>query len=233
MEILKIVKEELQKTQGCDQIQTYNRAIEVNEYSCDLYKSAINRLNDQQIEFDVRCQTFEEYKERGYEETVERTKFDVIYFAHSIYYLDINESLSHCLENELNAYGSLFVMVNGVDLIYWVLDKQHSPNWHGKPDDSVGESYETVEKVVKFDEEGGWRPEVFNQEHSIDVTDVFDAESTEGNLLFDFLTHKKNFRDTADKQVVKETLALIKDLSTVRGKRNSGKLVEFLIFIKK
>ena len=124
MEILKIVKEELQKTQGCDQIKTYNRAIEVNdEYACDLYKSAINRLNDQQIEFDVRCQTFEEYKERGNEETVERTKFDVIYFTHSIYYLDINESLSHCLENELNANGSLFIMVNGVDLIYWVLDK--------------------------------------------------------------------------------------------------------------
>ena len=65
------------------------------------------------------------------------------------------------------------------------------------------------------------------------MTDVFDAESTEGNLLLDFLTHKKNFRDTADKQVVKETLALIKDLSTVRDKRNSGKLVKFLIFIKK
>jgi len=191
MEILKIVKEELQKTQGCDQIKIYNRAIEVNEYACDLYKSAVSRLNDQQIEFDVRCQTFEEYKERGNEETVERTKFDVIYFAHSIYYLDINESLSHCLENELNANGSLFIMVNGVDLIYWVLDKQHFPDWHGKSDDSVGESYESVEKVLKFVEEGGWSHEVFNQEHSIDVTDVFDAESTEGNLLLDFLTRKK------------------------------------------
>ena len=39
MEILKIAKEELQKTQGCDQIKIYNRAIEVNEYACELYKS--------------------------------------------------------------------------------------------------------------------------------------------------------------------------------------------------
>ena len=233
MEILKIAKEELQKTQGCDQIKIYNRAIEVNEYACELYKSAVNRLNDQQIVFDVRCQSFEEYKERGNEETVQRTKFDVIYFTQRIYYLDIDESLSHCLENELNANVSLFIMVNGVDLIYWVLDKQHFPDWHGKPDDSVGKSYETEEKILKFVEEGGWRHEVFNQEHSIDVTDVFDAESTEGNLFLDFLTHQMNFRATADKQVVKETLALIKDLSTVRDKRNFGKLVEFLIFIKK
>ena len=62
MEILKIMKEELQRTQGRDQIKIYNRAIEPNEYACDLYKSAVKRVNDPQIDFDVRCQTFQEYK---------------------------------------------------------------------------------------------------------------------------------------------------------------------------
>ena len=59
------------------------------------------------------------------------------------------------------------------------------------------------------------------------------AESTEGNLLLDFLTHVKNFRDTADEQVVKETLALIKDLSTVKDERYFGKKMESLILVYK
>ena len=99
MEILKVMKEELQRTQGRDQIKIYNRAIEPSEYACDLYKSAVKRVNDQQIDFDVRCQTFQEYKERGPEKPEECNKFDVIHFMHSIYYVDIEEALSHCIEN--------------------------------------------------------------------------------------------------------------------------------------
>ena len=158
---------------------------------------------------DVCCQGFEEYKERGAKEPEECTKFDVIHFTHSIYYLDIKESLSHCIENELNANGSLFVMVGRPNLICLVLDKQRFPDWYGKSDRSVPESYFAVKKILKFVGKGGWKHEVFSQEYPIDVTDVFDPESTEGNLLLDFLTRSKNFRGTADEQVVKETLALI------------------------
>ena len=137
------------------------------------------------------------------------------------------------IENELNANGSLFVMVGGPDLICLVLDKQRFPDWYGKSNGSVPESYNAVEKILKFVEEGGWKHEVFSHEYPIDVTDVFDPESTEGNLLLDFLTHSKNFRGTADEEVVTETLALIKDLSTIKDGRHFGKLTEYLIFIYK
>ena len=233
MEILKIMKEELQRAQGRDQIKIYNRAIEPNEYACDLYKSSVKRANDLQIDFDVRCQTFQEYKDQGAEKLEERTKFDVIHFIHSIYYVDIEEALSHCIENELHANGSLLFMVEGPDLICWVLDKQRFPDWYGKPGDSVPESFKTVEKLCKIVEEAGWRYDVYNQEYEIDVTEVFDAESTEGNLLLDFLTYSKNFRDTANEQVVKEKLALIKDHSTVKDERHFGKKMESLILIYK
>ena len=235
MEILKVMKEEVQRTRGCDQIKIYNRAIEPNEYACDFYKSAVKRVNDLQIDFDVRCQTFQEYmyKEQEPEKPEECNKFDVIHFMHSIYYVDFEEALSHCIENELHTNGSLLCMVEGPDLISWVLDKQRFPDWYGKPGDSVPESYKTVEKLFKFLGEAGWRYEVFKQEYPIDVTDVFDPESTEGNLLLDFLTHSKNFRDTADEQLVKETLALIKELSTIKDGRHFGKLTEYLIFIYK
>ena len=47
LEILKIVKGELQKNQGCHQMKIFNRAIELNKYPCDLYKAAIKNLNDE------------------------------------------------------------------------------------------------------------------------------------------------------------------------------------------
>ena len=81
--------------------------------------------------------------------------------------------------------------------------------------------------------EHGWKHEVYNNEYSIDVTDVFDEVSREGNLLLDFLTYSKNFRKTADKQLVKETLALMKDLSTVKDGKRLGEKKESLILIYK
>ena len=137
MEILKIIKEELQRTRGRDQIKIYNRAIEPNERACDLYKSSVKRANDLQIDFDVRYQTFQQYKKQGPENREERTKFDIFHLMHSIYFLDIEESLSHCIENELNANAS-----------FWVQYKEGLPDRYGKPDDS----FKTVEvkKIFKI-----------------------------------------------------------------------------------
>ena len=50
VEILRIVKDELQRSQGCHQMKIFNRAIEINKYPCDLYKDAIKSLNDQQAQ---------------------------------------------------------------------------------------------------------------------------------------------------------------------------------------
>ena len=76
--------------------------------------------------------------------------------------------------------------------------------------------------------------EVYNQEYSFDMTDVFYEESGDGKLLLDSLTHSTNFRDTEDQQFVKETLVLIKDLSTIKkdGSR-FGKNKDSLIVIYK
>ena len=102
--------------------------------------------------------------------------------------------------------------------------------------ETPGDSFKTaeVEKIFKIIVgEAGWRYDVHNLEYEIDVTDVFDTESTEGNLLLDVLTHIKNFRDTADEQVVEEKLALIKDLSTVKDERHFGNKTESFFIIYK
>ena len=231
LEILKIVKDELHKSQGSHQMKIFNRAIELNKYHCDLYKAAIKNLNDEQTVFDVRQQNFEDYIK---EFTMEEHRFDIIHFIHSIYYVDIETVLKHCIENELNDEGLLvFIVARPPDLICSVINKQRFPDWHGNSDKKNPESFETAETIFEIAERHGWKLEVYTQEYSIDVTEIFDPQSTEGNLLLDFITHTENFRGTADKKLVRETLALIEDLSTLKNGKRLGVKKESLIFIYK
>jgi len=232
LEILKIVKDELQRSQGWHQMKIFNRAIEINKYPCDLYKAAIKKLNDQQVDFDLRHQSFEEYAE-GF--TMEQPKFDLIHFIHSIYYVDIEVVLKHCIENELQDNGRLVFMVGSSreNLISSVLQKQRLPDWHGTPDEKNPESFETAEKMIEIAEKYGWKREVYTQEYPVDVTEIFDPQSAEGNLLLDFFTHTKNYRSTADKKLLQETLSLIDDLSTLKDGKRLGVKKESLISIYK
>ncbi|XP_068753642.1 histamine N-methyltransferase-like [Montipora capricornis] len=230
LEILKIVKEELQRSQDCHQMKIFNRAVEINKYPCDLYKAAIKNLNDQQTHFDLRHQSFEEY---AGEFTMGQPKFDVIHFIHSIFYVDIEAVLKHCIENELQDNGRLVFIVERPDLSFSVLEKQRFPDWHGTPDEKNPESFETAEKMIEIAEKYGWKHEDHRHEYFIDVTEIFDPQSTEGNLLLDFITHTENFRSTADKKLLQETLALIEDLSTLKDGKRLGVKGESLIFIYK
>ena len=90
-----------------------------------------------------------------------------------------------------------------------------------------------AEKLIRIASANGWKYEVYTHEYSIDVTEVFDPNSTEGNLLLDFLTYTVNFRETADKQLVEETLALIKDLTIVKDGKRLGEKKDFLVVIYK
>lgn len=226
LEILKIVKDELQRSQGCHQMKIFNRAIEINKYPCDLYKAAIKNFNDQQADFDLRNQSFEEYAE---ESTLEQLKFDVIHFIHSIYYVDIEAVLKHCIENELQDNGRLVFIVTRSSPMSSVLEKQ----WHGTSDEKNPGSFGIAEKMFEIAEKYGWKHEIYTHEYSIDVTEIFDPQSTEGNLLLDFITHTENYRGTADKKLLQETLALIEDLSTLKDGKRLGEKKESLIFIYK
>ena len=219
MEIMKIIEKQLQKSDQGRVMKIFNRAIEPNEYSCSLYKAAIENLpsplnDDLRREVEICQHTFQEYmyKESQQRQEARSVKFDMVHFIHSIYHVDIKQALMHCFEKELSEQGVLVCLIAGQDLIYWVTLRQNS-QWHGR--DKNSEKYETAEEIIKIAKNNGWKHEIYSQEYSIDVTDVFDEKSTEGNLLLDFLTHTVNFRETADKQLVEETIALIKELTTV------------------
>jgi len=207
-----------------------NRAIEPNEYSCNLYKAAIeslpNTLNDDLTEFEICQQTLQEYKERQQRKEVS-VKFDIVHFIHSIYYVDIEQTLIHCFEKELSEKGVFVCIVEELDFTTMIMQIE----WYMK--DSESKKNATTEKMIKIAQDNGWKHEIYTQKYLIDVTDVFDEKSNEGNLLLDFFTHTVNFRETADQQKVEETLALIKDNTIVKDGKLVGKKDESLILIYK
>ena len=205
MAILNIIKEELQKSDHGRQMNMFNRAVEPNEYMCGLYKGAIEKFSrslsdDRKTEFEIRQQTFQEYQESQRHPI----KFDIVHFIHSIYYVDIEQTLRHCLDKELNDKGHFVSISMAHDLMYQVFMKQRK-DFHDK--ESADDSPEISEKITEVAKKNGWKFQVYTMEYSIDVTEVFDPNSSGGNLLLDFLTLTANFRETADKQQVEETVS--------------------------
>ena len=67
VEILKIVKKELQKSERNRHMKILNRAIEPNKHSCDLYMATIESLpsslhDENPVEIELCRQTFQDYK---------------------------------------------------------------------------------------------------------------------------------------------------------------------------
>ena len=230
MTILKVIKEELQKSEHGRHMKIFNRAIEPNEDSCGIYKTAIENLpsslDDQKTDFEVFQQTFEEYQESQ----KEPIRFDIVHFIHSIYYVDVEQVLFRCFEKDLKDKGHFICIVSDQDLVHRVLSKQRK-QWQ---DENVAKkSYKRAKKLIQIANENGWKHELYTREYLTDVTEVFDPRSTDGNLLLDFLTHTVNFRETADKQLVEETLDFIKDLTIVKDEKRFGEKKDSLVVIYK
>ncbi|KAK2568351.1 Histamine N-methyltransferase [Acropora cervicornis] len=229
---LKVIRESLRSNDNGTEVKIFNRGIEPNTYFCDLYNEAIENMltpsDDQATKFEICEQSFQEYSQHTEKYPV---KFDVVHFIHSIYYLDMEEALCHCFEKELGENGVFVCIVSGLDLINLVLAKQPT-NGYGQKDGAI-ENLEKAGQLVEIAKSKGWKHEVYMNEYSIDVTEVFDPKSTEGNLLLDFLTHTINFRETAEKQVVEETLVVVRDHTVFKDGKRLGKKKDWLIALYK
>ncbi|XP_022794818.1 histamine N-methyltransferase-like [Stylophora pistillata] len=234
VEILKIMKKELQESEHGHHMKIFNRMVEPNEYSCGLYKAAMESLprsllDEKPIEVELCRQTFQEYKKMKGGHQQGSVKFDLVHFIHSVYHVDVEEALLHCFEKELNDTGILLFVVAGQDLMDSVKLRQ---NKHSAGKDKANES-KMVERIINIASDNGWKHKVYAQEYSIDVTEVFDEKSTEGNLLLDFLTETAHFREKADTKLVEETLKLIKDRTILKDGKRFGEKKESLIVISK
>jgi len=226
--VLKVIRESLRSTE----LKIFNRAIEPNTYFCDLYNEAIANMqtppDDQATKFEICEQSFQQYSQHTEKEPV---KFDVVHFIHSIYYVDMEEALCHCFEKELDENGVFICIVSGGDLLHLILAKQPK-DWHGQGD-GASQNLEMARQLVGIAKSKGWKHEAYVKEYSIDVTEVFDPKSTEGNLPLDFLTHTVNFRETAEKQLVEETLAIVRNHTTLKDGKRLGKKKDSLVALYK
>ena len=223
--ILKIIGQEMQKSDHGQHIEVFNRAIEPNGFSCGLYREAIKNLSsllgNTQTCFEICQQTFDEYQETKKDEI----KFDLIHFVHSIYYVDMEETLIRCIEKELSDKGHFLCVVQTTQsLTYLVFSKQQSP---------TREISDESEKLIQIAKKHSWNYEVYTTEYAIDFTHVFDPKSTEGNLLLDFMTQTVDYRNTADKQLVQETLAFIDEKTVLKDGKKIGKGEFSLVVISK
>lgn len=214
--IIKIVQENLSDSKFRS-TKIFNRALEPNADFVSLYKEKLEKEasnHGDQTSFEVCQKTFKEYVQSRMEGFPEKdsTRFDVVHFMYSLFPAsaesDIEGILLHCFEHELKTNGQIVCITSEF------IARNISPKmWGGKP---RGEFPKLPEQIVKLADKRGWKVDHHKQEYSFDVTEVFDEKSKDGSLLLDFLTRVKNFRETAPKDKVEESLQVIRDLSTVR-----------------
>ena len=153
-------------------------------------------------------------------EVKKTVQFDIVHFIHSLYYIDVEKALTHCYDNELGEKGLIICVLAGKG------DTMEHIKKNAFNIDHVGG--EISEIACKH----GWNHELYSQEYSIDVTQVLDERSLEGNLLLDFFTHCMNSR-VDHKEITKVILNLIKKMSAFADGKYLAKRVENLHFIFK
>ena len=204
VEILKIVNEEMQRHRPSHAVNMFNRAVEPNMHALNQYKNTVatrlpKELSNASIVFDIdRPKTFEEYV-ANIKETVE---FDIIHFIHSIYHItDVEKALKYCYEKGLGNRGAIALILSGKDDTIELIKRSRGISHLGS-------------EIVEIVRQNGWRHEIYRKVYSTDVTEVFDEQSMEGNLMLDFFAHSEDFRLNDDPEKVKITLECIKEMST-------------------
>ncbi|XP_781932.1 histamine N-methyltransferase [Strongylocentrotus purpuratus] len=161
-----------------------------------------DELND--IEFDWKDTTFSEVCRDA---TSLKNKFVFISAIHSAYYFeDFSDSMSHLLDFLVDG-GALMIIANSDDnTLVKFLDNL---SWKEENTQS-----RLTEKTAQFAEAKARPLVTFDLPAQINVTSCFDETSEEGGKLLDFLTEVAYFRETASSDIKKETMSLMKSLST-------------------
>lgn len=94
-----------------------------------------------------------------------------------------------------------------------------------------GQKILSSENILKVADENRWKYETFPQEILIDITDIFEEESEEGNVLLDFLTTVKKFRVETSATEVKQALQAFEEASVEKDGKLFLKRANNLVII--
>ena len=232
MEIVSIVQRELQKQDEWRHISIFNRAIEPDNTSFQKYNEKIAKsvVGVSSSKYEVRKQKFEEYQESE----KEPVSFDIIHFMHSLYYVNLQQTIQYCVENQLTENGYLVCLMCDNDSINYkirmnLFNKANLKATLPLPNSNI----EISDELIDIAKQLGLKYDIYRPEFFIDYSEAFNPQSEEGNLLLDYITDTEHFRKNADKHVLEETLALLKQLTIEKDGKRVGKQKESIVFLHK
>ena len=187
-----------------------NRVIEPNADRLSAFRAKAPNLREHSkgranVDFEWIPMTFQEYSSQKKARDV---KFDVIHFIHSIYYLGVEDVLSHCYEKELGGQG----------IIISITESEASPicKYAEKFGDQLINSMSRNNNVVDVAREKGWKYFVCSGDFkSLDITSIFNSSSLEGNSLLDFLTYRMGVRQNESSETVEKMLKFWEGQSSI------------------
>ncbi|EDO38881.1 predicted protein [Nematostella vectensis] len=200
----------------------HQTVVEPSNSSLVDFKKAAASDDIPEVVFSFHPTTFQEFSNGNQRER----KYFMIHFLHSIYYMDIKTALAWSYDNLQNGGIIVCLVRTAQQPIYQTLKMLASLK--GKAFCHI--CSEDVTDVIK---ENGWEFEKHAVKFYLDLKDILDAESTEGNLLLDFLTLTPYFRKTEPIEIAQQIEELIKELSYIQDGKMVAKFDSELIVIHK
>ena len=166
--------------------------------------------------FEWHLMTFEKFTESF----SQIESFHMVHFVASLYYMDAETSLKTSYQ-WLARGGAMFCTVGPEESFFPKLSRK----LHGKVDLGSIRKFYTEVDLVNIAVRNNWKyEELWRTNYNVDISSCFDESSKEGSLLLDFLTHKQNFRATADEAFYNEVMDLLNQQSI--SDDNGRKLVK-------
>ncbi|XP_072177514.1 histamine N-methyltransferase-like [Diadema setosum] len=184
-----------------------NTIIEPAAAQTDLFKKLIASKGDalSGVTFEWKQETSDAYLDSLFETQTPPTKYHLIHAVHVLYYAtDLEETLKR-LYDLLEDGGILFIItLSGKSTINKIHIKMNEICKDVRPllrtDDQIKSALDSVK--LPFQSEMVMR--------YIQGTAIFEPDSLEGKHLLDFLTHSKDFRETAPDDLCKGILDYLK-----------------------
>lgn len=168
------------------------------------------------VSFEWHLMTFEKFAESF--SKIE--SFHMVHFVASLYYMDAETSLKTGYQ-WLACGGAMFCTVGPEESFFPKLSRK----LHGKVDLGSIQKFYTEVDLVDIAVRNNWKyEELWRTHYSVDISSCFDESSEEGSSLLDFLTHKQDFRATADEALYNEVMDFLNEESSSND--NGGKLIK-------
>eukprot|EP00057_Strongylocentrotus_purpuratus_P005022 XP_003730011.1 PREDICTED: histamine N-methyltransferase [Strongylocentrotus purpuratus] len=171
-----------------------------------------NRPKFDGVEFEWRNETFDDFQkleeEKERSRGVDKERFHLIHAVHSLYYANDLQQAQSYLRDRLVKHGALLVILLSEEAgIYRVWDR-YPKLCEGSPATNLcsahlREIYARSDTPYKF----------HHQSWPSDISQCFDPASIKGGRMLDFITHVRNFRQSAPEELKKSVVAFLRGLN--------------------